>query len=85
MIYANVKAIQKMMNSKHVEIAHTYKEGNKLAKYLTNYAFTCIGTYINKFQSVQDTPQTAKAIVQLKIIKYPNLRIRKFKIGNITM
>jgi len=49
LISVNVRAIQKMMNNEHVEIAHAYREGNKCVDFFTNYAFTCAGTCINQF------------------------------------
>ncbi|KAH0764524.1 hypothetical protein KY285_000395 [Solanum tuberosum] len=77
-ISVEVRGIKSMVETYNVEIKHIFREGNKLADFLANNVVNFAGT--NRiFNSLQELPQQAMAIVQLEKSKVPNLRIQKYQ------
>lgn len=59
---------------KEHQIKHVMNEGNKVADFFTNFAFSFAGT--RDFHNNQEIPEEAKALITMDKKKIPNLRFK---------
>ncbi|KAK4721575.1 hypothetical protein R3W88_011808 [Solanum pinnatisectum] len=74
-----IKKIEFLRNKKEVEVLHTFREGNKVADYFTNFIFSFAGTKIKTFQSIQQVPKEGKSLLIMDANYIPNIRITKMQ------
>lgn len=60
-------------------MVHTFREGNQLTGFFTNYAINFVGTEVQKFNDVPEIPQQPKSIIQLEKSHTPNIRVKKIQ------
>lgn len=76
------KGYQEGLENRDVTVVHTFREGNKLADFLTNLSSNFVGSYQIHFNNFRELPVYAKTILQMDKICIPNLRKKKGKNNN---
>jgi len=81
-ITVDTRCIMEELKDKEVVVTHIFREGNKMANFLTNYVFSFAGTNNIQLTSVEDLPGQAQAILHGDKQGTPNLRIKKCQNAN---
>jgi len=76
-IGAEVRKIKHIKNNYNVVFQHVLREGNIVADFFANLAFTFAGTHT--FQSFNELPSAGKKLINMDKSQIPNLRIRIVK------
>lgn len=74
-ISLDVGHIKGLVLNHEVLVVHTFREGNSLTIFFTNYVFDFAGTHKRQFFNMQEIPLQAQAIIKLDKDNVPNLRI----------
>ncbi|XP_070041418.1 uncharacterized protein LOC142169055 [Nicotiana tabacum] len=74
---AEVRKIKHIKNNYNIVFQHVLREGNIIADFFANLAFTFVGTHT--FQSFNELTITAKKLINMDKSQMPNLRIRIVK------
>jgi len=65
----DVKSTKVSMHSRNVEVIHTFREGNKLADFLTNNAIHFVGIDTERYFHIHELPKKHKPSFKWKRIK----------------
>lgn len=65
-----------------VVIEHTFREGNKVAHFLANLAFSFASTEIISCNTFQDLPNEAKTLLNMDKVQTTNLKIKQLQNEN---
>nr|XP_009616365.1 uncharacterized protein LOC104108915 [Nicotiana tomentosiformis] len=73
-IMAEVQKIQELRDHFNVIFQHVYREGNIIADYLANIAFSFVGT--THFHSFAELPTVGRRLINMDKSQIPNLRVK---------
>lgn len=77
----DVRKIWRLMEGVPIVVEHVYREGNKLADFLTNEFFSFGDVDSITYANIQELPRDARAILSMDTAQVPNLKIRKLQNG----
>ncbi|KAH0698739.1 hypothetical protein KY284_012954 [Solanum tuberosum] len=80
-VAVDVWKIWRLMEGVPVVVEHVYREGNKLADFLTNEVFSFGDADSIAYANIQELPRNARVILSMDTAQVPNLIKRKLQNG----
>ncbi|KAK4707129.1 hypothetical protein R3W88_033268 [Solanum pinnatisectum] len=81
-ISGEIRALKRDLKFIDATVVHTYREGNKLADFLSNVVANVAGPQLIQFNNFQELPIQTKTIMNMDKASTPNFRTKKGQNNN---